>query len=387
MKNLLEKLARLEPTGFPFLNFYLDARVNENGQRTFEVYVKNQLSEARKNYEEETSERESFERDAEKIMEYLGSVRETAQGVAIFSCAGANDFFQTVELDVPVDENYFFVSDRPHLFPLAHLRDRYSRYAVLLADTNQAQIFVFGRGKVFNREEIQSTKTNRSEVGGWSQMRYQRHIDNFHKQHARECIEELEKIMRDENINHLILSGNEQVIIPILRQEMSKEMEEKIVETLSLPINATSEDELFEATQTAMQKFNSVEDAEKIKNLLEQNYDGGLGVVGVEKTLEALENGQVQELFLSANLNAVRYNRKKVAKVLENYSPGADDEEIPNAQETEEIVDELVRQALSSADGIRFIEDENLLQNYGGVGALLRYVMNETPANHAKHGG
>jgi len=386
MKNLLQKLAGFEPTGFPFLNFYLNAQVNENGQRTFDVYVRTQLSESAKNYEEESSERESFDRDAEKILAYLETVRPTAQGVAIFACAGANDFFETVELDMPVDEDYFFVSDRPHLYPLAHLRDRHPRYAVLLADTNQAQIYVFGRGKTFTREEIQSTKTNRTEVGGWSQMRYQRHIDNFHKQHARESIEEMEKIVRDDNIKRIILCGNEAVIIPLLRGEMSKEMDEKVIDVLNLPVT-TSEDELFEATQTAIQKYNSVADMEKIEKLLEQNYDGGLGVVGVERTLEALQNGQVQELYLSANLGVIRYNRKKVARVLENYAPGANEDELPNTQESEEVVDELVRQALASADDISFIEDENLLKDYGGVGALLRYTMQATPANHAKQGG
>jgi peptide subunit release factor 1 (eRF1) len=386
MKNLLQKLAGFEPTGFPFLNFYLNAQVNENGQRTFDVFVRNQLNEAEKNYAEETSERESFNRDAKKILDYLETVRPTAQGVAIFACAGADDFFETIELDMPIDEDYFFISDRPHLYPLAHLRDRYPRYAVLLADTNSAQIYVFGRGRTFSHEEIQSTKTNRTEVGGWSQMRYQRHIDNFHKQHAKECIDELEKIVRDDQIKRIILCGNEAVIIPLLRGEMSKEMEEKVIDVLSLPVT-TSQDELFEATQVTLQQYNSTSDMEKIQQLLEQNYDGGLGVVGVERTLEALQNGQVQELFLSANLDVIRYNRKKVARVLEAYAPGADEEELPNAEDSVEVVDELVRQALASADTITFIEDENLLKDYGGVGALLRYTMTATPVNHARQGG
>lgn len=386
MKNLLEKLARFEPTGFPFLNIYLDARVNENGQRTLDVYVKNELSEAEKNYGEGTSERESFDRDRQKVLDYVENIPATAEGVAIFACAAADDFFQAVELKMPFDENLFVIADRPYVFPLAHVRDLHPRYAVLQADTNQAQIYIFGRGRTFNREEIQGTKTNRSEVGGWSQMRYQRHIDNFHKQHARECVEELEKIVRDENITRVILSGNEAVIIPLLRAEMSKEMEEKVIEVLSLPMTS-SEDELFEATQVAMQNHNSVDDMERVKNLLEQNYDGGLGVVGVEKTLEALQNGQVQELYVSADLAAIRYNRKKVAKVLENYAPGADQDELPDATDSQQIVDELVRQALASADAVKFIEDENLLRDHGGVGALLRYVVQPTPANHAQQGG
>lgn len=373
MKNLLEKLAAFEPTGFPFLNLYLDTQVNENGQTTFDVFVRTKLSEHRDQYEENSSERESFDRDAEKISEYLKTIKPATQSVAIFACAGADDFFQATQLDMTIDENYFHIGDRPHLYPLARMRDQHPRYAVLSADTNYARIYVFGRGKTLTTEEIQNTKTNRSEVGGWSQMRYQRQVENFHKQHAKEAVAELEKMMREEHITRLILCGNEAVIIPIIKEELSKELEEKVIDTLPLPVQ-TSEDELYEATQAAIQKYNSVSDLEKIEKLKEQNYEGGLGVVGVEKTLEALQNGQVLELLLSADPNFVRYNRKKVAKVLENYAPGEEDE-TPDATDSKEIVDELVRQALYSADRVTFIEDENLLKDFGGVGAILRYTM------------
>lgn len=371
MKNLLQKLAGFEPTGFPFLNFYLNAQVNENGPRTFDVYVRTQLSEAEKNYAEESSERESFDRDAKKILEYLETVRPTAQGVAIFACAAADDFFETVELDMPIDEDYFFVSDRPHLYPLAHLRDRYPRYAAILADTNQAQIYVFGRGKTFSHEEIQSTKTNRSEVGGWSQMRYQRHLGNFHLLHAKEIVEELAKIVRDDNIKQIILAGDETGIIPIIREQLPKELEEKVIDVLRLNVN-TPEHELFEAAEKAIRQNDMLVDKEKIDYLNEQNYDNGLGVAGAEKTLAALSSGQVQELYISANFDNIEYNPKKVYKVLTAFAPG-EDGELPDLRKSGTIIEEILRRGIASADNVRFIEDENLLEEFGGVGALLRY--------------
>ena len=57
--------------------------------------------------------------------------------------------------------------------------NEYRRYAVLVADTNRARIFVFGRGRILAAAEVQSETTNRSQMGGWSQMRYQRHVDNL----------------------------------------------------------------------------------------------------------------------------------------------------------------------------------------------------------------
>src|SRR4029079_7616805 len=108
--------------------------------------------------------------------------------------------------EAPFERNRLFVSDRPHLYPLARMIDQYRRYAVVLADTNRAQIFVFAAGRAVERQEVENVKTKKTKVGGWSQARYQRHEQNYHLQHAKEVIDMLEKIVRDENIEHVILA-------------------------------------------------------------------------------------------------------------------------------------------------------------------------------------
>lgn len=370
-RGILKKLAQVDPTESPFISVYLNAEPNEHGRDDFQVFLKKQLKENLSKYEEETPERESFERDAERIEEYMKKIDPATDGVAIFACSGADDFFQAIEFSVPFENNRFFVFDRPHLFPLARLIEQNPIYALLLADTNSAQIYVYQRGRALEKEEIESAKTNRTEVGGWSQMRYQRHIDNLHMHHAKDVIEELDKIVRSDNIKQIILAGNEDVIIPILRENLTKELEEKVIGTLRLDID-TPEKELFDQAEQLIKQNDTLEDKKKIDSLNEQNFADGLAVTGVEKTLSALENGQVQELYMSANFNEIEYHIDTVKKILKAYAPG-EDEEMPNAHEPRQIADLLVRQAVESADNIRFIEDNNLLEKFGGVAALLRY--------------
>lgn len=373
-KGILKKLAEIESTGLPFISIYLNAEPNEHGRDNFDVFLKKQLSEYKSNYKADSPEKESFERDAERIEKYVEKVNPAANGVAVFACSGADDFFQTIEFYVPFHQNHFYVFDKPHLYPLARLIEENPKFAVVLADTNSANIFVFQRGRILDEEEIQNTRTNRSEVGGWSQMRYQRHIDKLHEQHVKEVIEELDKIVREENIEQIVLAGNEEVVVPLLREELTKELEEKIVGTIRLDVK-TPEDEIHGQARQAIRQNDTLKDKEKIDYLKEQNYDGGFGVVGVEKTLEALSNGQVQELYLSAHFDRIKFNAKKVGEVLEAYAPG-DEDEIPHISEAGEIVDELIRRGLESADTIRFIEDENLMKGTGGAGAILRYKIN-----------
>lgn len=368
----IQKLLEFEPTGFPFISLYLNTESNENGQFNFDVFVKKQLSEHEEDYEAHTSERESFDRDAERIKDYLKNIRHSAKGAAIFACAGANDFFVAREFNEPFPQNHFFVFDKPHIFPLVRLIEQNPLFAVVLADTNAARIYVCQRGNIIEEEEIQNVKTNRTETGGWSQARYQRSVDNFHEQHAKEVVEELAEIVREDRIEEIVLAGDATAIIPLLREEMSKELNEKVVEVLSLNID-TPEHELLEKAESAIYRHQTLVDKDKVENLLEQNYDDGLGVTGVEKTLAALANGQVQELYISEDFDRIEYDAKEVYKVLSKYAPGEEDGEVPNIRQAGMVIDEILRRAVEQAEKIRFIKDENLLEEVGGVGALLRY--------------
>jgi peptide chain release factor subunit 1 len=368
--NFLQKLLDVEPDKGPFISAYLDTSVNENGKRTFEIVLRKQISEHLATLPEESDERQAFEQDVEKINAHLENLDTEIQGVAIFACSGAG-LFKVYEFQVPFDENLFFVFDRPHLYPLIKLVSQNRRFAVAQADTNSAHIYVFGRGEVFSREDIQNEKTNRSEVGGWSQMRYQRHVDNFHQQHAKEIVTELEKLVREDRIDRVILAGDETVIIPILKEEITKELQDKVIGTMSLSVNAP-EHEVLEAAENIVKQHNTIEDMKAIETLKEQNYENGLGVSSIGKVLPALLNGQVQELYISSNFDSLDYNIGEVNKIFKDYAPGID-EDLPSAKQTGLVIDEILRIAAQTADEIRFIDDDNLLKEAGGVGALLRY--------------
>src|ERR1043166_9300101 len=250
-EKLLNALLESEPVSAPVISLYLDTRVDENGKRSFMPFVRKQLGERAKSYEARTPERESFDQDAEKILTYLeGGIDPTTNGLAIFACSGAGNYFQVGSFEAPFPRNRLFVSDRPHVYPLARVIDQYRRYAVVLADTNRARIFVFATGKAVEEESVENVKTKRTHVGGWSQARYQRHEENYHLHHVKEVVEHLERIVLDEQINHIILAGDEDVVIPLLREQMPKDLSDKVIDTLSLSID-TPEHELLQESLKA----------------------------------------------------------------------------------------------------------------------------------------
>jgi peptide chain release factor subunit 1 len=375
---LLERLLNFEPTAAPVISVYLDARADQHGQQNFLPFVRKQLTERSKSYENGSEERQSFEEDFVRIVRYLeGDVPPSVEGLAIFACSAENDWFEVGQFDAPFERNRVFVSDRPHLYPLARLIDQYRRYAVVLADTNRAQIFVFAAGRAVERQEVENVKTKQTKVGGWSQARYQRHVQNYHLQHAKEVVDMLEKIVRDEGIEQIILAGDEATVIPMLREQMSKETTEKVIDALSLGIN-TPEHELLDESLTAFRRHDSLSDMEKVERLLNEYRADDLGVAGAPETLAALSNGQVEELLIAANAESIQYDEAEVEKVLKLYPA---DVVLPESMDQRAIADELVRRAnvLSSAR-VTFIEDSTRLERLGGVGGLLRYRISEESA-------
>ena len=376
---LIEELLKFDSVSLPVISLYLDTRVNEHGRRDFLPFLRKEMTERSQAFSRHSPERASFQEDMVRIGRYLErELRTSTQGLAMFACAGASDFFEVGQFEAPFENNRLFVSDRPLLYPIARLLDHYRRYAVLLADTNRARIFVFATAEAIAQKEVTNVKTKHIKVGGWSQARYQRHEENYHLLHAKEVIEKLEKTVRDEAIDHIVLAGDEGTVIPLLLEHMPPALKEKSIDVLSLGIE-TPEHEVLQASLKAFRIRDALSDTEKVEHFLDEFCADNLAVAGVANCLAALSNGQVQELLISASPANIQYDDAEVRKVLNLYS------ETPQRELNKQVVaDELIRRAnqLSSAK-ISFIEGPHGLEEVGGVGAVLRYRI--TAANAAPY--
>jgi peptide chain release factor subunit 1 len=368
----LDELAAFGPTGYPFVSLYLNTQPDQHGRDNFDSFVRKEFRERAKIFTVGSLERESFERDVRRIKAYLQEeLRPSANGLAIFACAGEGNYFKALQLDASINQHQLHVYYEPHLYPLARLIDQHPRYVALLADTNAARLFVFGLGRTVNSEEVQSVKVSRTQVGGWSQMRYQRHVGNYHLHHTKEVIEMLERVVREEAAEHIVLAGDE-VIIPLLREQLPPQLAEKVIDVLRLDIR-TPEHEVLKATMENLREHDIKSDAEKVGILLEEYRSGGLAVVGARDTLAALRLGQVDELLLSASIEGLRDDEEEVGEaVVCGVLSGS---LVVRSREPRLAVmaDTLVTQARLTGARVTFIEDQALLADMGGVGARLRF--------------
>lgn len=368
----LARLVAFEPTTLPVLSVYLNTQPDQHG-RTPETgpYLQREFKSLARTWAPGSPERESFDRDVERILSYAADkIEAAANGVAIFACWGAEEFFEAVQLTAPVSENRVYAYNQPHLYHLAHLDEQYPRYAAVLTDSNTARIFVFGLGQVIDADEVKGKKVHRVKVGGWSQARYQRRVGNAHQEHAKEVVGRVAEIVRDDHVSHIILAGDS-VVIPVLQEALPQELI-PMVEVMKLDIHSSDQD-VLSATLAKLQEEEAKSAAEKVERLMQQYRARGLAVVGPEETLEALANGQVEELLISSALEESHPEPEEVEAILAPELPdsagGTESEEPRQAS----LPDLLVTKAKQTSATVSFIEDAALLESVGGVGAFLRW--------------
>jgi peptide subunit release factor 1 (eRF1) len=368
----LTRLVAFEPTTFPVLSVYLNTQPDQHGRTPDAApYLHREFKALARTWAPSSPEHHSFDRDVERIVSYATDrIDPTANGVAIFACWGVEEFFEAIQLTTPVSDNRVYAYNQPHLYHLARLDEQYPRYAAVLTDTNTARIFVFGLGQVIDAEEVKGKKVHRVKVGGWSQARYQRRVGNAHHEHVKEVVERLAQIVREDQVSHIILAGDS-VVIPLLQEQLPQEMV-PMVEVMKLDIHA-SEQDVLSATLSKLQEQEAKTAAEKVDRLMHQYRGRGLAVVGLQETLEALANGQVEELLISGALEDSHPQPEEVEAILAPEIPdskgGTESEEPRQAS----LPDLLVTKAKQTGATVTFIEDAALLESIGGVGAFLRW--------------
>lgn len=371
LNRLMEELAAVETSEFPLISLYLNAQAGQHGRDNFEPFVRKELNNRVKSFAEDSPERKSFSRDIERINDYLTrKLPPSANGAAIFACAGADDFFKAVHFEAPIPANEMQVSDRPYLYPLARIVDQHPSYAVLVADTDAARIFVVDMGRITRRLDIDNTGRNLAPAGVWTQLRFERRLENYNSLHAKEVVEELDRIVLEEAVDLIVLGGDE-VIVPLLQRYLPARLSDIVTEVLPLDIRA-SEHEILRASMESVLDDNTQSDAEKVRDLFDSHRAGGLAVVGMRETLEALLHGRVDELLLTAVPNEIRID-DGASGLLSHDTNGSLAGRNDSAEQKASAAGMLVTHAILTRAAITFIEDPMLLSEIGGVGAFLRY--------------
>jgi peptide chain release factor subunit 1 len=321
-------------------------------------------------------ERESFDADVERIKTFLErEVDLSGKGVAIFACAGKG-VWEVVELPVPV-ETQLVIDRTPLIHPLAYVEDAYDRYALCLADSHTAHIYVVTLGRVEREETVKGPTINYKMTGGWSQRRIQERIQNAVSDHIRGVAARLEEIVFSQNLPWIILAGDE-IMHTEFKRHLSERAWERVVAVSRLDIRVPE----HEAVARTMEMIQDAERAEArgvARQALVATLSDGLGAAGVEAVVHALRQGAVDTLILDREFSVSGWRCVEDPALAGDGGVPSDCPVGPGPAEPADLREELVSQALRSGAEVEFVEGSEELARMGGVAALLRWRPAELP--------
>jgi peptide chain release factor subunit 1 len=288
-------------------------------------------------------------------------------GVALFACAAADLW---VEFPSPVPfEDEFTVDDRPMLHQLAHLDEDYTNALLVLVDSRTARIYEVVLGGFLAETDVASKVPGRHKQGGWAQARYQRHVQEHIDRHYKEVAAYIASYMTAHPHTHLILSGHHDIVVAF-RHWLPSSVQAQIMDMVSLDMHANRQ-RLLEVAQDILQRHEHEEELATVQLMVNRAGHGGLAVLGLPATVDAVNTARVYKLVMQQHLHRPGW-RCRVCGALAaetHLQCGQCGGEVTTVDLGEAMV-----QAVLQADGlVELIAPDPRLAAYEGVGALLRY--------------
>jgi peptide chain release factor subunit 1 len=376
LRDELKHLAKLPRTSSPFLSLYLNTRWDSEKQRErVRIFVKGQLKSCLAGSGKlDPSARKGMEEDAEKVEHYVrGLVNrewdESYDGVAVFACSALGEY-RVIRSHAPF-EQHFTCADRPMLRPAAEQAHAGQAAVLALVSGDGGRLLEFSLGGVTREFSfVDEEFPGRHDQGGWSQARYQRHVEEHLARNLKRLAEHLTKWVDERRIDRVVLSGPDP-LLGTFETLLPKRVADAVCDRLHLDPSLASDAVLAE-TLSALDAARRRDDGQAVDGLLDSGRKAGRVAVGPEPVAQAVSGGKVHVLYLES---AFRESGWKC------FHCGALGIKVPlgcprcaKAVEGVELGEEFVRGTLATDGRVVAVDGHDGLRAEGGAGAVLRYA-------------
>jgi peptide chain release factor subunit 1 len=338
-------------------------------------HVRSVLARAERQSDERRSElsheaRKTLERDLERIGSWFGSEfnREGVRGVAVFAAA-LDDLFLTLPLPWPVEDEVRIASQL-YLAPLVRLVGRGDGAIVAYVGRERGDVYRLRAGQLTPLLDETTEVPGRHDQGGWSQSRYERHIETVVDRHLRDVADALDRSVRRLRDVRVVLAGSEQT-----RSGFEELLSPSVRAALVGWVNAEAHVDaprLLEAARPLLEGWRAGREEELLARWREEAARNGRAATGWEETLQAASDGRVEFLLVQDGADRPAYVCPECGRAqVEDGSCPLDGTTLRRADTG---LDLAVHQTLTHGGTVEVIGDDRRdLEPVGGVGALLRF--------------
>jgi peptide chain release factor subunit 1 len=370
----LKALAAFHDDVSPVVSLYLDVRPKERQGNKVRTKLQHLIDEAKRTPATRSKERrKAFEQEADRLLAWFATEYDhTGRGLAIFT-ASEHGLWRSFRLPVPVRDQ-LIIADRPYLRPLLMLVDEFECYMVLLVDKQVARLFIVYLGEIEEYTELMDELVPRPKAGGWSAEKYQRHHDMHVLWHVKHAVEAAERLWMQEHCQGLLIGGPEEPLAE-LRDQLPKALHEHLVGEVAASLQDGTDAILARVLAVEQATERRVE-AERVAALFDAALGHGPGVLGLDRTLEAIVERRVQVLVVEEDFRQPGFecpNCQFLVAIETAHCPLCDTQLDPQL----DIVERAAERAIDQQATIEVLRGEarQALAAHGHIGALLRYAI------------
>jgi peptide chain release factor subunit 1 len=313
-------------------------------------------------------QRSALKQDLERIRQWFddGFDRQGVQGLAVFA-AGLDNFWATLTLPDRVADDIRIANDL-HLTPLARLAGR-DGGIVAFVGRERGQVWRLRGGQLIEIADQTESVPGRHDQGGWSQARYERHIENIVGQHLRDVAATLDQCVRKLRGTRIVLIGAEEI-----RSEfealLSNEVRGCVAGWATAEAHADGA-QVIAAAKPVLEEWWSGRENEVLDRWREEAGKNGRATSGWESTLEAASDGRVDLLLVQEGVDQQAYVCPQCGRA--QLQDGSCPLDGTTMEARDGGLDLALHQTLAHGGTVHVLRDRQDLAPVGGVAALLRF--------------
>lgn len=315
-------------------------------------------------------ERQALERDLERVGEWFDSEfsREGVRGVALFA-AGKDNLFTPLLLPWPVEDDAR-IAAQLYLAPLVRVVGRGDGAVVAYVGRERGDVYRLRGGQLVPLADESAQVPGRHDQGGWSQGRYERHIETIVDRHLRDVADAIDRCVRRLRDVRVVLAGTEETRSGF-EELLAPETRKALVGWVAAEAHVDGVG-LLEAARPLLDEWRAGREEELLARWREEAARNGRAATGWEETLQAASDGRIELLLVQDGVDRPAYECPACGRAqLTNGTCPLDGTTLEPADTG---LDLAVHQTLTHGGTVELIGDERRdLEPVGGVAALLRF--------------
>jgi peptide chain release factor subunit 1 len=315
-------------------------------------------------------EKQGLLEDLDRIRRWLTEdfERDGANGLALFT-AGLDNVFETLRSPSPLPD-VVRVGPDFHLAPLVPLVGRGDGALVAVVGREKGVLLKLVDGKLTEIADLSEEQPGRHDQGGWSQARFQRHIDELADKHLRTVADEIDQLLR---------RGEAKRVVVVCPEEAKGDFEAMLSREAAKAVvgwaqgeQYASPSDLLAIAEPWLEQARLHDETKELERWQEEVGRNGRASAGWEQTLEAASDGRVELLLFTAGSQQRAYQCPRCGRA--SVRDGACPLDGTRMEEREDATDLAVHQTLAHGGAVRALTRERPeLAPVEGVAALLRF--------------